>query len=403
MKTRAGLLLVFVAALWVLSYLVAPSAMGSQFMRAAAEAGMVGGLADWFAVTALFKHPIGLPIPHTALIPRKKDELAGSLGRFVTENFLSADTIRDQMRSAGVVRATAHWLAQDGIADQVAARAVDLARAAVRATDPSAASRLATGVVRTYAKNHSASAALGSLLQRALVQKVHEPLVAKALSGAADAIDARREQLAPALVDLVEKFGTLAYIYITRNRARRMLAAIVPRLRTAAADGDDELRRVINDLLHRLHKELWNDGRGDSRVDAQVLAFLEDESTAHWVDDQITSWLATLESAVSGPDQAARREATALIGGLAQRVLTDDGLAGPLERHLEDFVVAAVERHGDQLTQLIRTKVRLWSPQETARRFELAVGRDLQFIRINGTVVGALAGVAIHALSLLLA
>ena len=121
-----------------------------------------------------------------------------------------------------------------------------------------------------------------------------------------------------------------------------------------------------------------------------------------WVHDQVGAWLDTVVNLLSRPDGSAQTQIAKLIQSVATRVLDDDELARMLERQLEQVVVTTAERHGHQLTDLIRTKVQLWSPQETADRFELAAGRDLQFIRINGTVVGALAGLAIHAVSLLL-
>jgi uncharacterized membrane-anchored protein YjiN (DUF445 family) len=402
MKAQASLLLVVVAAFWVASYVVAPSSAASQFVRAATEAGMVGGLADWFAVTALFKHPMGLPIPHTALIPRKKDELAASLGQFVTENFLSPETIRDHVRSLGVVRLVAGWAAQENAARMLSDRGVELLTAALRSADPAVLARLTTGAVRAYTDEHSTSAAFGRLLQNAVVAQAHEPLLDVLLESGADAIDENRSLLARQLKEIGDRSGFWVMLASTTKRAEKILTQVAASLRAAAADPDHELRSSIDDLLARLAVAMTSDTAMSRRIDGAVAGLVHHEGSERWVREQVDAWLDSVVRLFSRPDGSAQQEIARLVRSVAERVLEDEELARMLERQLEQVVVTTAERHGHQLTDLIRTKVRLWSPKETADRFELAAGRDLQFIRINGTVVGALAGLAIHSVSLLL-
>jgi uncharacterized membrane-anchored protein YjiN (DUF445 family) len=403
MKIRASLLLVLAGVLWVTSYVVAPQSTGSEFLRAAAEAGMVGGLADWFAVTALFKHPLGLPIPHTALIPRKKDELAASLGQFVTENFLSPETVRDHVRSLGIVRLTARWAAQDNVARMLSDRGVELLTAAARSADPAVLARLTTGALRSYTDSHSMSAAVGRLMDNVVVARTHEPLLDVLLQSGAGAIDEHRTLLAQQLKAIGERSGFLVSLASTTKRAERILTQVAAALRAAAADRDHDLRTTINDLLARLAEVLKDGTAASRRIDGAIAKLVHEPATESWVNEQVGSWLDAVVRLLSRPDGSTEDEIARLIRSVAARVLEDDELARMLERQLEQVIVTTTERHGHQLTELIRTKVQLWSPKETADRFELAAGRDLQFIRINGTVVGALAGVAIHALSLLLA
>ncbi|WP_091758356.1 DUF445 domain-containing protein [Pedococcus cremeus] len=402
MKTRASLLLVLVGVLWIASYLVAPQSTASEFLRAAAEAGMVGGLADWFAVTALFKHPLGLPIPHTALIPRKKDELAASLGQFVTENFLSPETVRDHVRSLGVVGRTARWVAQENVARMLSDRGVEMLTTAMRSADPSVLGRLTTGALRSYTDNHSTSAALGRLMDNVVVARTHEPLLDVLLKAGADAIEENQAALAQQLKAIGERSGFLVSLVSTTRRAEKILTQVTAALRAAGADRDHDLRTTVNDLLERVAQLLKDDTAASRRIDGEIRNLVHHPGTEAWVQEQVGTWIDAVVRMLSRPDAAAEDEIAKLIRSVATRVLEDDELAEMLERQLEQVVVTTTERHGHQLTDLIRTKVELWSPKETADRFELAAGRDLQFIRINGTVVGALAGVAIHALSLLL-
>lgn len=402
MKLRATLILGLAALLWVVSYIVAPHSTASGFLRAGAEAGMVGGLADWFAVTALFKRPMGLPIPHTALIPRKKDELAAGLGQFVTQNFLAPDTIRAQVRTAGVVRSTATWVTKDGVAKMLADRAVNLASAAIRSADATVLSRVATGAVRTYAKHSSVSAALGRLLEQTLVTKTHEPYVTQLLTSAAAAIETHKSSLAQQLKEMGDRSGFVIWLLSTTGRAEKILTQAVALLRSAADQPDHDVRTALDDLLEHLMHDLSEGGNAARQIDQAFMTLVDNETTEAWVRDQFSNWLTSLDRLLTDPDQTASADVASLITSFAQRVLADDALAQSLEGHLEDFAVVAVERHGDQFTQLIRTQVKRWSPKKTADQFELAVGRDLQFIRINGTVVGALAGLGIHTVSLLL-
>ena len=402
MKARASLLLVLVGVLWVVSYLVAPDSTASAFLRAGAEAGMVGGLADWFAVTALFKHPLGLPIPHTALIPRKKDELAASLGQFVTENFLSPETVRDHVRSLGVVGRTARWVAQENVARMLSERGTEMLTTAVRSADPAVLARLTTGAVRSYTESHSTSAAVGRLMDNVVVARTHEPLLDVVLKSGAEAIDEHRPLLAQQLKAIGDRSGFLVSLASTTRRAERILTQVAAALRNAAADRDHDLRTTINDLMERLAQVLKDDTAASRRIDGEIRNLVHHPGTEAWVQEQVGTWLDAIVRMLSRPDAGAEDEIARLIRSVATRVLEDDELAGMLERQLEQVVVTTTERHGHQLTDLIRTKVELWSPKETADRFELAAGRDLQFIRINGTVVGALAGLAIHAISLLL-
>ena len=402
MKARASLLLVLVGVLWIASYLVAPQSTASEFLRAAAEAGMVGGLADWFAVTALFKHPLGLPIPHTALIPRKKDELAASLGQFVTENFLSPETVRDHVRSLGVVGRTARWVAQENVARMLSDRGSEMLTTAIHSADPAVLARLTTGALRSYTGNHSTSAALGRLMDNVVVARTHEPLLDVLLRSGADAIDEHHAALAQQLKAIGDRSGFLVSLASTTKRAEKILTQVATALRAAAADRDHDLRTTVNDLLERLAQVLKDDTAASRRIDAEIANLVHRPGTEAWVQEQVGTWLDAVVTLLSRPDGAAEDEIAKLIRSVATRVLEDDELAEMLERQLEQVVVTTTERHGHQLTDLIRTKVELWSPKETADRFELAAGRDLQFIRINGTVVGALAGLAIHALSLLL-
>jgi uncharacterized membrane-anchored protein YjiN (DUF445 family) len=281
-------------------------------------------------------------------------------------------------------------------------RGVELLTTAVRSADPAVLARLTTGAVRSYTGSHSTSAAVGRLMDNVVVERTHEPLLDVLLKSGADAIDQHRGLLAQQLKAIGERSGFLVSLASTTKRAERILTQVAASLRAAAADREHDLRGTINDLLARLAQVLKEDTDASRRIDGAIADLVHHPETESWMNEQVGAWLDAAVRLLSRPDGSTEDEVATLIRAIATRVLEDDELAGMLERQLEQVVVTATERHGHQLTELIRTKVELWSPKETADRFELAAGRDLQFIRINGTVVGALAGLAIHAVSLML-
>jgi uncharacterized membrane-anchored protein YjiN (DUF445 family) len=293
-------------------------------------------------------------------------------------------------------------MAQEKVARMLSDRGTEMLTTAVRSADPAVLARLTTGAVRSYTDSHSTSAALGRLMDNVVVERTHEPLLDVLLTSGAEAIDEHRSLLARQLKAIGDRSGFLVSLASTTRRAERILTQVAAALRAAAGDRDHELRTTVNDLLERLGQVLKDDTAASRRIDDEVRSLVHHPATEGWVQDQVGAWLEAVVRMLSRPDAAAEDEIARLIRSVANRVLEDDELAEMLERQLEQVVVTTTERHGHQLTDLIRTKVELWSPRETADRFELAAGRDLQFIRINGTVVGALAGVTIHAISLLL-
>lgn len=402
-KLRATALLLVVAAVYLVTKLVAGGDTGwLGFVQAGADAGLVGGLADWFAVTALFRHPLGLPIPHTALVPRQKDQLARSLGDFVTEHFLRADLLAEQVRSQRLVGAAGGWLREPANAARVAREAASLLASGLAALEQRNVVDYVLELVRRDARRRAYAPLVGALLRRALAGNAQQPLVDLLVSRTHAYLEEHRDDTVERLGDLLDRQGFFVRNFASAgklvDRARDILGEV-------GADRDHPLRAQLDRLLLGYADSLEHDRELAARLNDAVLALLDDTAVrtvvAELVGDTVTSVRLSLGDDAGGSGELTERIA-ALVRDLGTRIGIDAAFRDRLESDLLRGLDAGVGRYGDQLTVLITSGVARWSDVEVSQRIELAVGRDLQFIRVNGTAVGALAGIAIHAVGIAL-
>ena len=398
MKTIATACLVVAAGFYVLTFFVD----GTGYLRAASEAAMVGGLADWFAITALFRRPLGLAIPHTALIPTRKDALAQSLGTFMTETFLTRENVGERLAAADVVRRVAGWLADPANATRVGAEAADIAVSVSQAVDPVAVTDVLLSTARTDAARRGYAPLLGRLLQTTVQDDGHQALTDIALRSTHTWMRNNRRDLVFQLKEFAEDSSRLLWLFATTKRVDRLLGELMDTVDDAARDRGHPLRRLLDRFLLTTAAQLQTDDDVAARVNEEALRVLNDPALHDWLVEVITGLASTLESTLSDPEAVAIRRLTETVVHYARRVLDEPPLRDRLELLLQRAVFHAVDHYSDEFTALVVGQVARWDGVETARRIELLAGRDLQFIRINGTVVGALAGLVIHAFSGLL-
>jgi uncharacterized membrane-anchored protein YjiN (DUF445 family) len=401
MKLTATGLLAVAAALYVVSLSLVGTAAG--FLRAGSEAAMVGGLADWFAVTALFRRPLGLPIPHTGLVPRKKDELATKLGEFVTGHFLTREVVIEQLRSADVVTRVGNLLADPDVAERLAREVAFNAGVLLEALDEESVVESAVELLRRDQARRSYAPVLGRVLERAIEGGTQRPLVDVVVSRSKAYLRAHRDQLLPQARAFVDSRGWLAALLVSDKRIRRVLDGLADTLEEVERDPQHEVRRWLEGLLRSFADELQHDRHTAAKLDVLVAQLLEDPKAQAVLHDVITDAIVSIRESLSDVDGALQRRIGSMIATLGRRAVDDGAFRARIEKVLEALVGHAVENYGDELTSLIRTQVARWDATSASQRIELAVGRDLQFIRINGTAVGALAGLAIHTLTLALA
>ncbi len=367
------------------------------FVNAGAEASMVGAIADWFAVTALFRHPLGLPIPHTALIPRRKDELGRGLEEFVGENFLSEPVVRERVLGARVSARVGDWLVEPENSRRVAEEAAEVIGVALsKVRDEHVRSLVEDALVPRF-REEPISPLLGNLLAESMRDDLHHGLVDLAL-----------EELHGWLVDnpdtVTEVIGERAPWWAPPSINDRVTSRIHLELVRWVADIRDQprhrARAALDSMLRQLAEDLQHDEGTMARTEALKERLLDRPQV---IATAISLWEAlrhALTDSLDDPEGAVRLRMRTELERFARRLVDEPALRERLDGLAADAVVFAVERYGSELTQVITHTIERWDGREAAERIELHVGRDLQFIRINGTIVGGLVGVLIHTVSI---
>lgn len=405
MRLIATGLLVAMAATFLTARALEPGHPGWGFVRAFAEAAMVGGLADWFAVTALFRHPLGLPIPHTAIIPRNKDRIGDQLAIFLRSYFLIPSVVARRMGRIDVAAAAGRWLADPRGGDGLSRGRImpGLSRLAVEVLQALDQERLG-GMVRAMLVSRVRGMELapiaGRALSAAIAENRHLPVMESVIRWARDAL-AANEQLVRAMVH--ERAGSvMRWTGLDETLANKLIDGIDRMIADVAEDTGHPLRARAEEALARLADDLQHDPEMRAKVERLKLALLENPAMQDWINGL---W----EQARAGMLRAAR-EPAALTGGrlgealhqLGETLQNDPALGRTINRFVRRAAVGAAADYGDSIVRLVSETVRGWDGATVTQRLENAVGRDLQFIRINGTVVGGLVGVAIHAVDVLL-
>lgn len=364
------------------------------YVNAAAEAAMVGALADWFAVTALFRHPLRLPIPHTALIPRRKDEIGRSLQEFFTENFLTDDIVRERVAEARVAERLGTWLARPGNAERVMKHAARGGRSALKRIDDDEIRAVLETILLPQLAREPIGPLAGDLLAAVVDDGAHHGLVDLLLREIAQWLEEHPEQFADLIRDRAPAWSPA---WLDRSVIRLAHAQAVRWADDVLADPRHPARVALDALLRELADGLQHDEAAQERVQELTARLL---GHPQFADAALAVWRSTsaaLRAALEDPTSHAWQRGAQLIREVGVELSADAALRASLQRRIEDAAVFSVATYGEELAAVITQTIERWDGEQAARRIELHVGRDLQFIRINGTVVGALAGLAIHA------
>ncbi len=396
MQAVAGGLLLVAAVVYLLT-------LGSDgflgFVNAGAEASMVGAIADWFAVTALFRHPLGLPIPHTALVPRKKDEFGKSLEEFFAENFLNEGVVRERLAVADISRRIGTWLNEPDNARRVVAEVTTVSALGLRRMRDQDIASVVRDVLIPRFMAEPISPIAGSLLQEILRDDAHHGLVDLALEEGHRWLVHNQETFSEVIGERAPWWTPDRLNEVVTTRLHLEAVRWVADIRQ---DPEHHARIALDSLLKQLAHDLLHDAATQERAEQLKVRVLEQPQM---VVTGMSLWIAfrkALVEALETPDGPLRERAAQELAAFGERVGDDDALRTRLDTWASDLVVWAVGRYGNELTAVITQTIERWDGREAARKIELHVGRDLQFIRINGTVVGGLVGVVIHAVSLVL-
>jgi uncharacterized membrane-anchored protein YjiN (DUF445 family) len=393
MRVVATSLLVVAAVVFVVASGLEDEHGWAGYVRATAEAAMVGAVADWFAVTALFRHPLGLPIPHTAIVQRRKDQIGASLGTFVRDNFLTREVVTGRLAQANIAPRLGHWLEQPANARSVGDQSAAVVRGLTEVLRDDTVQHGIEQLVTSRARAIPVSPLVGRALDVAIAGGHHQALVNSTLLAIADFLDDNREQF--------------------RQRIRQESPWWVPGV------VDDRVLEKIYEVAHRFMHELHADPEHPLRQDfdarvrllaerlktsPEMLAkgeALKEELLAH---PDVRAWVASLWArlkqalldATEDPSSELRVRLDEALVAAGRRLSSDPALQSKVDHWIEGAVSYVAEQFRSEVAELISHTVERWDGVETSRRIELQVGRDLQFIRINGTIVGGLVGLLIY-------
>ncbi len=393
-KRRATGLLVLVTVAFVVVAFTTADAGATGYLRAGLEAAMVGGLADWFAVVAIFRHPLGIPIPHTAVIVARKDAFGQTLGQFVQEHFLNADTIGERIRGLGVADRASTWALEPANSERLAGHAAELVVRLAEAVEDDDLVHAVESAVRTRLVDVDVAPLAARLLTVVTEEGRHRELIDAVLVGL-DGFLAENDAL------LRERFAQESPWWVPEvvddRIFERLLTGVRAIIRGDTVGGSDELRMRIDVAVERIIGRLERDEIWQARAEELKDELLDHPALRHFLDSLWSDTKETLRAQALDGGSDLRRRLTGLTTTAAERFRADDAAMARVDELAEQAARAVVDTFGDEITRLIGSTIAQWDGEETASRLELLLGRDLQFIRINGTVVGGLAGLAIHA------
>jgi uncharacterized membrane-anchored protein YjiN (DUF445 family) len=394
-RRRATALLAGVTVLFLAVTAVGAHGTFLGFVQAGAEASMVGGVADWFAVTALFRHPLGVPIPHTALLVERKDQFAATLGRFVQENFLNADVLVERIRAARLAPRLAAWLANEANARRFAGHAADLVVSMADALRDEDVLRVLTAEL-TRAVDAVEVAPLAGRAVRVVIAEGHHTELFNTLLAGVD------RYLADHYDELSERFETEAPRWVPDMVYKRVFDRLYHRMRerlaAMAADPDDQARHDFEAWIAGLPARLETSPELRERGERFKRDLMNSAGVRDWASSLWQKTKEELRTQAADPDSELHLRLASALAAAGRRLGSDISLQEGVERMVESGARALADHFHDELGGLVTTTIERWDATQTSSQLELLLGRDLQFIRINGTVVGGGVGLILHAI-----
>ncbi len=396
MKAAATGLLVVMAVIFVVARLLEPRFPWLEWVKAFAEAGMVGGLADWFAVTALFRHPLGLPIPHTAIIPRNKDRIGETLATFLKENFLIAPVVARRMRHIDLAGAAGRFLqAPQGEATRIRKGASRLIADIFESLDDERLGGLVKSSISNRLRNAEVAPLIGHALASAINEDRHVPMIEAAIRWTARALDANEGLIR----EMVKKRAN--WVLKLAGLDAKLSDAIVDGMRKLSVDMEADpahpVRVKIEQALADLANDLQLNPETRARVESMKEQLLDNRSVGLWLDTLWQKGREAIIRAARNPDAAMAGKLGEVLKSMGQSLESDPKMKRAINQFARRAVAGMAASYGGSIVKLVSETVRGWDARTITARLESAVGRDLQYIRINGTLVGGSVGLLLHA------
>ena len=399
MKRAATGLLIAMAALFGVTRWLEPAYPWLGFVKAFAEAAMVGGLADWFAVTALFRHPLGLPIPHTAIIPRNKDRIGEALANFINENFLIPSVVARRMRNIDVAGAAGRFLRTPAQGTRIRHGASRLIADIFEGLDDERLGGIVKGAIAARIEKMEVSPVLGHALASAINDDRHVPMLEAAIRWMARALDANEELIR----QMVHKKAN--WVLKLAGLDAKLADAILDGLRKLTAEMSTDpahpVRIKVEEALAQLANDLQTNPDTRAKVEEMKAQLLANRSVALWIDTLWQKGREAIVRAARNPDAAMAGRLGEVLQSMGTSLEQDPRIRAAINQFVRRAAAGMAQSYGSSIVKLVSETIRSWDARTVTARLEAAVGRDLQYIRINGTLVGGLVGVAIHAIDML--
>jgi uncharacterized membrane-anchored protein YjiN (DUF445 family) len=399
MKLIATSLLGVAAVAFILTKLADNEDGWVGYVQAIAEAAMVGALADWFAVTALFRHPIGLPIPHTAIIPKRKDEIGRSLGDFVESNFLTAEVIDERLRGADIGRRAGEWLAVPEHAERAGDAVADVLRGGLEVLDDHEIQLGLEHFVESRVHATEVAPLIGRVVELTIEGGHHQRLLDAVLVGVGGFLDDNRGTFRRRLD---QESPWWVPEGIDDRIFDKIYTAVARFIDDVQSSPNHEVRASVDERVADFAQRLQSDPELHAKGEELKSELLAHPEVRRWIDSLWAGAKRGMLGAADDPNSELRRRIVTSIQRVGGRLATEPDLQRKVDEWVTKALAHVVENYRTEVSEIIASTVAKWDGESTAEKIELQVGRDLQFIRINGTLVGGLAGLVIHMVGQLL-
>ncbi|MEO0616101.1 MAG: DUF445 domain-containing protein [Pseudomonadota bacterium] len=365
------------------------------YLRAFAEAGTVGALADWFAVTALFREPMGLPIPHTAIIKRRKDDIGETLADFIATHFLTREALGPRLERIDVAGVAADWLARDNNANRLTEDVIQILDRIVGGDDNASLRALVSDNLSSAVERVRVTPLLARVLELLVVNDPDDTLLTGLVTLAQNQFDENRGTLRETVGDRTPWWLPG---FVDDRIYRKLVSEVEIALADEETDGDkrarEHLRRFLIDLIDALRNDASLVMRGE-QLKQDLLQHPQLKRYLNTVTRDVSSFFAR---EVRDPDSAFRKRLADALAGMGAALAKEPNLRDEINTSLRDAAIYVLTRYRNRITQVISETIQGWDADTAADLIETRVGRDLQFIRINGTLVGGLAGLTLYSL-----
>ena len=399
MRIAATLLLVAMAGVFLLAHTMLTVHPAWGYVHAFAEAAMVGGLADWFAVTALFRHPLGVPIPHTAIIPENKDRIADSMAGFLRSNFLTPVVVARRMSEMNVAKAAGDFLVKRGDTTEgrLRAGAAELLVDLLESLDPDRLGLQVKAGLARQAEKLDVAPLLGRMLETAMADNRHRPLIDGFIRWTGLTLEDNEDMVREMVLQRAN--AVIRWTGLDSRLANSVLDGLYRLLAEMHVDPEHPVRHKVEEGLAKLAQDLQHDPETRAKVERMKNDLLANPAVGDWWMGVWERMRLSLIETVRNPDKAMEGQLGHSFAELGKALQEDPALQVQVNRFARRTLVGVVTRYGEQIVSLVSNTVKGWDATTITMRIERAVGRDLQFIRINGTLVGGLVGLTIHLLT----